>query len=346
MSDNPTLQSGTKKRKDWIDALRALAMFFVILGHLIPGKTPYFVFTSPIKIPLFFMITGYVFNYNRTSTAGFFKNLFFKLIIPWLCLTVPFVFLTKPSNWASAVPTGLLNIVTGVVTWYLPCCIIAEVIWFFTCKLLKKPLFICLAACCISAAGFVLGYFGILDYATLNTAMIAQLYILFGYLYKTFEQKIIGLSWLIILALTAVYIGLGVVSLAAFPDTYLDIHNNYYYCYPLTLAMIMIGCFVIFTAADKLSRNGSFRIPQLICFLGQTTIVYYLLHLRNNTLLNAILKFLSFHPSGALLVCIRLIFIYVMCGIEAWIIIRFFPFILGRKRQPSKKKAHNDTASK
>lgn len=41
-------------RKNWIDALRGLAMLFVLYGHLVHGWNEYFVFTSAIKIPLFF----------------------------------------------------------------------------------------------------------------------------------------------------------------------------------------------------------------------------------------------------------------------------------------------------
>ena len=63
-----------RSRKEYIDVLRALAMFFVILGHQVRGDTKYFVFTSPIKIPLFFFITGYVFNYSQKSIIEFLGN--------------------------------------------------------------------------------------------------------------------------------------------------------------------------------------------------------------------------------------------------------------------------------
>lgn len=337
MPAEATPQAPEKKRKEWIDALRAMAMFFVVLGHQIPGKAAYFVFTSPIKIPLFFMITGYVFNYNRKSVPAFFKNLFFKLIIPWLCLTVPFVFLTSPSNWASAVPEGLLNIVTGVVAWYMPCCILAEIIWFFICKICIKPLLISLAACTIALAGYILGYFHLLDFAQINTAMVAQFYILFGYLFKVYEQKIARLNWIHLLLMTVVYVGLGIVSLVWWPDTYIDIHNNYYYCYPLTITMIIIGCFTVFAAAKKVSEKEGFRIPRIISFLGQNTIVYYLMHSRNIALLTFALSMLHIELPFAVLVCCKMIVAYVLCGLEAAIILRVFPPILGRKRISSQK---------
>lgn len=328
---------GKKKRKDWVDALRALAMFFVILGHQIAGKTAYFVFTSPIKIPLFFMITGYVFNYNRKSTAEFFKNLFFKLVIPWLCLTVPFVFLMSPAKWATGVPKGLFDILSGAVGWYMPCCIVAEIIWFFICKLLKKPRFIVLAACGIAVAGYILGYFKILEFARINTAMIAQFYILLGYLFKLFEQKISRLNWWHLLALTVLYVGIGVVSLIVWPSSYIDVHNNYYYNYPVCITMIVLGCVTIFAAARKLGEGEGFRIPRLVSFLGQNTIIYYLLHSKNIAILVFILSSLSLDPPEPVLVCLKVVFAYVLCGLEAMIILRVCPRIMGRKRVPSKK---------
>lgn len=337
MSSEANLQNTRRKRKDWIDALRAMAMFFVVLGHQIKGKTAFFVFTSPIKIPLFFMITGYVFNYNRKSTAAFFKNLFFKLIVPWLCLTVPFVFFTSPSNWAAAVPKGLIDILTGVVAWYMPCCVLAEIVWFFICKLCKKPLLISLAACTIALAGYILSYFHLLDFAQINTAMIAQFYILFGYLFKLFEKKIARLNWIHLSLLAVLYIGLGILSLVLWPDTYIDVHNNFYYCYPLTIAMIIIGCFTVFAAAGRVGEKESFRMPRIISFLGQNTIVYYLMHSRNISLLTFALSLLHIELPFVVLVCCKMIAAYVLCGIEAAIILRVCPWILGRKRIPSKK---------
>lgn len=54
-----------KKRENWIDIVRAIAMLFVVIGHSY-GKsgTVYYVLTGPIKMPLFYIVSGYFLNVN------------------------------------------------------------------------------------------------------------------------------------------------------------------------------------------------------------------------------------------------------------------------------------------
>jgi fucose 4-O-acetylase-like acetyltransferase len=60
-------------------------------GHLVLSWSEYFVFTSPIKVPLFFAITGFVFN-NCKEEKTFYYKLFRQIIIPWLFFgLVPYI---------------------------------------------------------------------------------------------------------------------------------------------------------------------------------------------------------------------------------------------------------------
>ena len=91
----------TKNREDWIDALRALAMIFVIYGHLLK-KTElsyiYYVFTSPIKLPLFLSISGYLFKEIKDFQTFFYK-VFRGLVIPWIVLSIaPLLLISLPNN--------------------------------------------------------------------------------------------------------------------------------------------------------------------------------------------------------------------------------------------------------
>ena len=323
---------GSARRIDWVDALRAMAMFFVILGHQIHDVTGYFVFTSPIKLPLFFMITGFVFNYGRTDTGAFFKNLFFKLVVPWLCLTVPIYFFQIPSRGFAIVPKAVYMILAGKIGWYMPALILGEILWFFTCKYGKSPLRISLTAAAVCCLGILAGHFHLLDFAMFNRAMIAQYYILLGYLYKTFHDRIARLSWRTLLPAAAVYLLLGCVSLQIWPHSRMDIHNNFYHNYPLCFTMITLGCFTVFAMAEKLCGEGRVRIPRVVRFLGQSTIVYYLLHTRNIRLLLRGLALLHIELPFPALVCVKVLFAYVMCGLETLLLLRFLPWAIGRKK--------------
>ena len=57
-----TINSYNATRLAWIDVLRALAIILVVFGHQVGGEIVFFLFTSPVKMPLFFAISGYVFS--------------------------------------------------------------------------------------------------------------------------------------------------------------------------------------------------------------------------------------------------------------------------------------------
>ena len=322
----------SKSRVEWIDFLRALAIFFVILGHQLPGKTAFFVFTSPIKIPLFFMITGFVFNYKRTSTKDFFKNLLLKLVLPWLILTVPFVLLKAPFKGISSIPTGLLDIISGNTVWYMPCCVIAEIIWFFTVKIGKKSALIIPLSLIVFAAGIAAGSFQVLDFAMINRALIAQFFILLGYLFKSFEDKIAKMKPISAVVSFVLYLAMGVTSLIIWPDSCLDVHLNRYYNYPFCFAMIILGgAFLFFTGITVCNRHGT-EFPGLILFIGQNTLVFYILHGYNIRAFTYALNLVHIEIPFVPLVCLKVIVGFVLCGLEAMILLRFFPWALGRKK--------------
>lgn len=335
MSKFAMISPKKEKRKEYVDALRAIAMFFVILGHQIPGIIEYFVFTSPIKIPLFFVITGYVFNYQRKDTVSFLKNTFWKLVIPWLCLTVPFAFLKAAVRGVPALLPSLLNIISGETAWFMPCCIIAEVIWFFVNKYGKTILHITIASLLLCILGFVASRHSVLDFAMANRAMIAQYYILIGYLIKKWEEKLSKLSVLHILILSLLYVSMGFVSLWLWPNSAIHVRMNRYYNIPFCFLMITIGCLTIFRWAMFLENKPGFTFPRLLLFFGQNTLTFYLLHGYSISVFLFLLSIMHISLTGPLLVFSKVIAAYVMCSIETVIILRFFPWILGRRTIPA-----------
>ncbi len=316
-------------RKIWIDGLRALAMLFVIFGHQVyefPNFIPYFVFTSPIKIPLFFMITGYVFN-DTHGPKHFFKNLLLKLIIPWLCLTIPYMIVKIPAQGINNFIHGLYTLISGEIVWYMPCCIIAEIIWFFIRKYLRKISFTCFGTILMFALGAIFSYFDIFNFAMINRAMLMQLFILSGYLYRLYEKRFMRTSWCLIISLLVIYVAMGYISLIIWPSACLDVHMNNYYNWPYCFTMMILGCFTAFIFANKIGKA-----PRVLSFIGQNTLVFYLLHSNNIRVGVRFLSMLKIDLPDSLWGAItKTLIACIGCALEAVLLNRFFPVVVGKK---------------
>lgn len=319
---------GTRQRIEWVDALRALAMVFVIYGHQVPDFTGYFVFTSPIKLTLFFAITGYVFN-GKAEIKTFFYKLLRQLVIPWLVLSIgPYVILT-PIKGIPYLTTHVVNILIGKENWYMPACIIAEIIWYFILKIGKTWI-----AGGLSIVGFVAGIVlyqnRILDILMINRAVCALLFIFMGYLFRQYEEKIDGLKTItipLVIGGTVIYIGLGIATLYLYPGQNLDVHLNRYYNYPICFAMIIIGLFVLFVIARKIGH-----FPKWVLLVGQNTLVIYLFHTFAVSVTAKVFQIVHLTVNTITNIFITAIACAV-CTVLALIINRLVPELLGKKRE-------------
>ena len=84
------MQNSETRRIDWIDALRGLAMFFVIWGHTFPtNKWGIRKYIYSFHLPLFFFISGLNFrDSDRLSFKEFLKKRIKSLIIPYIIINI------------------------------------------------------------------------------------------------------------------------------------------------------------------------------------------------------------------------------------------------------------------
>ena len=69
-------------RKYWIDVLRALGIILVVLGHV--SKEPNTViFIYAFHMPLFFLLSGFLFNRHRYDLRTFIIRRSQKLLLPY-----------------------------------------------------------------------------------------------------------------------------------------------------------------------------------------------------------------------------------------------------------------------
>lgn len=95
----PRLTNVSKKKITWIVILQGLTMFLVVLGHsdlnqkeTITWVGELYNFFRPFRMPLFLLISGYLFCITRIqkhkSYSFVIKDKFIRLGIPYLCFTI------------------------------------------------------------------------------------------------------------------------------------------------------------------------------------------------------------------------------------------------------------------
>ena len=323
-----------QKRKEWVDALRALAIVLVVYGHRVPEWNGYFVFSSPIKIPLFFAITGYVMKGGDSiDIKVFFQKLFRTLVIPWLVLSIVPYLISIPIKGISYFEEHFLNILSGKEYWYMPCCIFAEIIWFFILKSIKKTWQIVIIAYLFFALGVFLSRYDNLSILMINRALAVQIYLLIGWVYRKYESKILNYNkkiYLISLGI-CVYLGLGILSRAMYPGEKINIHHTEYYNHVLCQSMIWIGVIILFVGAGHYVP----KFPKIWTMIGQNTLVIYLYHYWIVKIAIKIFNRVNM-PINRVTNIFLTAFVCITCLLISISINRILPELMGKSRKISK----------
>ena len=326
--ENKTGAAG-RIREDWIDVLRAAALLLVIFGHQKSVGYGYFLLTSPVKIPLFFAISGFVFNESRRDIRAFAARLLRHLVVPWLSLGLLGTLAESALTGMRNLPESLYNLLIGESAWYLPCCIVAECLWFLILRTMKRESGVICAAADMCALGLLAARMGWLNLWMANRAMIAQVYLLIGYLCRRHRSRLEGFGWRVPVACAALYIGLTALSCALYPGKSLDVHQNHYDNVPLCMAIIGAGNVALFTACGRYMK----RAPRWLCWFGQNTLVIYMLHNYSVRLPVHLLRFARL-PVLLPLVLAAMVPVCALYMLLAAVINRFAPELAGRTRAP------------
>ena len=316
-----------EQRKDWIDVLRAIAVLFVLYGHMGHGMWEYYVFTSPIKIPLFFAISGYLFHERDGDYRRFLKNLLLRYVIPWLFLAFTPIILysfVKGNAWFG---NSAVKILTGESVWYMPCCIVAEAIYFTVCKFIRNKMGRFVFAAAAFFVGILLTQYGILDVFMINRALGVQIFLFAGSCIKANAAKIEKLKWWILALSGALYTALCIGSLFLYPRQALDVHYSRYYNIPYCLMLIALGLFVLFAIAPRVKKY-----PKFLVFVGRNTLVFYIW---SSYVAAAFKLCLSWGgmtlPVHWLAAVVYSVVCCIGCGICAWILNKAVPELVGKR---------------
>jgi fucose 4-O-acetylase-like acetyltransferase len=140
-----------KSRNIRIDFLKGIAIFLVVYGHCIQyagnGKNnffhdPVFIFIYSFHMPLFMMISGWVFFYSfyEKSLNGIVSNKFKKLVVPVISWTITFSFFAGLIKYNHNFIESIFNVSIGKIYngfWFLTALFIISIVFSYIAK--KSP---------------------------------------------------------------------------------------------------------------------------------------------------------------------------------------------------------------
>ena len=317
-------------------------MLFVMVGHASHQVGPYFLWTSPIKIPLFFVISGFLFHADGYKSFRHFVWAKFKrLMIPYFCLAIlssiclaagKFLFLNQSA--ADLLRSYTRNLLTGETMWFVPCLFWLEILLYGIHQIVRKApgvpawsVHLGLTAACMAASlpwtltGRTLPW-------SLNTAFAMVFFAQLGYLLKHFEEKLLRARTSQIAVAFALYVLLCIAG-AHWGVGSINVKGSRWPCLPLNLLTCCAGILGLFLLFPKLP------VPRCVRFMGQNTLVWYAFHqffqMGAAMILLKVFSFLP-DPENSVITGLTVALISsVFCGVTSVILNRFFPFMTGKK---------------
>lgn len=334
-------ESVANKRIDWLDALKATALIFVIFGHILLEGSAFFVITSPVKVPLFFAVSGYLFSIKDGKFKPFLLRLLKTRAVPWFVLSfVAFkVIYSIALKQFDAALEYLYVFASGIQLWYIPCCIIAEIILFFIIKYSPNFSVTALIMLALSATGYLMALNGTGDFAKFNTALISLFFMLIGLAMRKISDSKKEIPKRAVLLMMAVYAVMVTVSFIRYPGETFSVSYNDYYSVLVCGALIACGIPLMFYFAPKL------KYPKFFLYIGRNTLVIYIMHGYFLKAADKIFDMLEIFELRILRAVIGTVVICAICALIAFLINKYLPFIVGAKRKEKTKNKKQEVES-
>lgn len=267
-----------KERIPWLDYVRFFSIFLVILFHT-PPQTPILdgKIIINLRIPLFFCISGFLFNIAKYSSFGeFFRHRGKQILVPYVLFFIVFyalwlLFGAKLSHSSVTWWQPLVDFVKGEphmvlgTFWYLSCLLVMQVLYYFMQRWLPSqwifPTSILLSVAAINCP--------IENYWHVWNAMVYMPFYAFGNSFKNYLQKVEFTSP----SRTTILLALGVVSMVIMVLSIYITEKN-------SMNAIKIGCGLMviptYIALAKwfAKRYGRNRVIELIVMNGTVYLAF------------------------------------------------------------------------
>ncbi len=268
------MADATTKRKEWIDIARGYGIIFVIFAHIVKGAIAKWLFT--FHLPLFFVLSGYLFNGNE-NFPDFLKKKIKGLVLPYFALGIPTVIFQAIHENINCFELFVdFCIQKRLWTfWFLALLFFLNILYYFLNRIIPK-IYIKLAV------SFVLSALGLIYYKlggsalpwNIDTCLMTVPFFALGDYYRQNEEKIDGFVNGKLLPVFIICFIINVVSgYYSFIITgkQIDMFANDYGVPILFFTSAIAGIICIIIISKK--YNNPF-----ISYFGKNSLVYYAWH--------------------------------------------------------------------
>lgn len=344
---SPTmLQSPARKRIDWIDMAKGYGMILVIIGHIVVSHGTVYTLISSFHMPLFFILSGYLFS-NKRSFKEFFIKRIKSLVVPYFCLCIPLLISKAINGLIDGNYTSLTDTVVYTyqyfmkfvvqkresTLWFVACLFVINIIFYFLSKLVKNDYALLVTSFIIGFAGLMYcKYVAVYLPWAADLALTAIPFFALGYFSKNknLVTKIVENKYSVIYAVIAAIIWILslIGSLKLSDNTVFNMHGSEFGWWPLSY----LGAISASLALIIISSKATFKS---IMYIGQNTMLYLAWHqsLIINNLRHVFNRFKIFQSGYSLLISYVIIFascIVVLTLLNKLISKSKLKFILGK----------------
>lgn len=335
-----------EKRIDWIDSLKGIGILLVMLAHTnIPEKWKIFILT--FHMPLFFFISGFLFNPKKyNNTLGFLKKKLFGLIIPYFFLSIIlyFYWIVFENRYFSPTNIDIFRPIAGIfygvnqydfmpmndVLWFIPCLFVVELLFYFINKYSKNDYEILIFLVLSSILGYLcMNHLKVRLPWSIDTALSALPFYGVAYLISKNKVKsvLVSLQSRIVLIMVCFYVTLKISYINGLVAMVGNLYKNFFYFY--------IGAFIGIILAANIAKF--IKKIKFIKFLGVNSLFILAFHTRFYRVITySTVKFLN-RTFGIIQQSMLWGLVYVILTILVAIplimfINKYIPFLVGKKK--------------
>ena len=354
---------GQTKRIEWVDIVKYVCIMMVMLSHLETRTDIWYTFYSPFFLTAFFFVSGYVYKQKGTFKDFIYKK-FRQLFVPWLVFSVFIIVLSQiitfnehAGLWEELKQNFLQIRGKGDGMWFVAALFVAFIpFYFFIQQYEIRKMRGGYSRNWVIAiiVAWLLSFVSILYTRLVPTSVFpwdstalpwhleymfqAMFYMVLGYMFRYNIEAWFDKYTTVKLRIAALTIYLLLVFVPYFCKIEMPMVVDIFYGYLTSI----IGIATLVSFAKTIKAN------KYVNYVGQNTLIYFALHGKALSLIQAILKKFAagFYSTVLNSVAISSVFclgltiiISVILIIPTYIINRWFPFIVGRQNvRPEKKK--------